>query len=124
MDLLHRRHLLALGALAPLAVSLAPALAAPLVVDLDAPGALARLRSEQPARYEKVTALLHDAERLPEQQVEGWVRTRYDADAVHLGSMLLVSYPPKRRLSFSLEKVSYVATIVVALPPAKIVPAR
>ena len=38
--------------------------------------------------------------------------------------MLLVSYPPKRRLSFSLEKVSYVATIVVALPPAVIVPAR
>ena len=120
MDLLNRRHVLALGALAPLA----PALAAPLVVDLDAPGALARLRSEQPARYEKVTALLRDAERLPEKQVEGWIRTRYDADAVQLGQMLLVSYPPKRRLSFSLEKVSYRATIVVALPPAQIVPAR
>jgi hypothetical protein len=120
----HRRRALVLAAtLAPLA-PIAPALATPLVVDLDAPGALERLRSEQPARYEKVTALLRDAERLPEQQVEGWVRTRYDADAVRLGHLLLVSYPPKRRLSFSLEKVSYVATITVALPPAKIVPAR
>jgi hypothetical protein len=88
MNLPNRRHVLALGALAPLA----PALAAPLVVDLDAPGALARLRSEQPARYEKVAALLRDAERLPETQVEGWIRTRYDADAVQLGQMLLVSY--------------------------------
>ena len=120
MDLLDRRHFLALGVLAPLA----PALAAPLVVDLDAPGALARLRSEQPGRYEKVAAILRDAERLPEAQVEGWIRTRHDADAVQLGSMLLVSYPPKRRLSFSLEKVAYVATIVVALPPARLVPAR
>jgi len=120
MDLLRRRHVIALGALAPLV----PALAAPLVVDLDSPGALARLRSEQPARYEKVMALLRDAERLPETQVEGWIRTRYDADAVRLGQMLLVSYPPKRRLSFSLEKTAYVATIVVALPPAAIIPAR
>jgi hypothetical protein len=120
----HRRRALVLAAtLAPLA-PIAPALATPLVVDLDAAGALERLRSEQPARYEKVTALLRDAERLPERQVEGWVRTRYDADAVRLGHLLLVSYPPKRRLSFSLEKVSYVATITVALPPAKIVPAR
>jgi hypothetical protein len=121
MKTVHRRRALVLAAaLAPIA----PALATPLVVDLDAPGALERLRSEQPARYEKVTALLRDAERLPEQQVEGWVRTRHDADAVRLGHLLLVSYPPKRRLSFSLEKVSYVATITVALPPAKIVPAR
>lgn len=120
MDLLDRRHFLALGALAPLA----PTLAAPLVVDLDAPGALARLRSEQPERYAKVAAVLRDAERLPETQVEGWLRTRHEAEAVHLGSMLLVSYPPKRRLSFSLEKVAYKATIVVALPPVRLVPAR
>ena len=121
MKTVHRRRALVVAAaLAPIA----PTLATPLVVDLDAPGALERLRSEQPARYEKVTALLRDAERLPEQQVEGWVRTRHDADAVRLGTMLLVSYPPKRRLSFSLEKVSYFATITVALPPAKIVPVR
>jgi hypothetical protein len=94
------------------------------VVDLDAPQALARLRRERPAHYEKVTALLRDAERMPEHQVEGWIRTRYDADAVKLGAMLLVSYPPKRRLSFALEDAAYRATIVVALPPAAIVPAR
>ena len=120
MDLVRRRRFVAFAALAPLA----PALAVPLVVDLDAPGALARLRSEQPARYEKVLALLRDAERLPEKQVEGWIRTRYAAESVQLGQMLLVSYPPKRRLSFSLEKTAYVATIVVALPKAEIVPAR
>ena len=50
-------------------------------------------------------ALLRDAERMPETQVEGLTAPADDADSVHLGRMLLVSYPPKRRLSFSLEKV-------------------
>jgi hypothetical protein len=122
MDPVRRRRFVVLAALAPLAP--VPALAAPLVVDLDVPGALARLKGDQPARYERVMALLRDAQRLPEKQVEGWIRTRYDADAVQLGQMLLVSYPPKRRLSFSLEKTAYVATIVVALPKPRIVPAR
>jgi hypothetical protein len=120
MEPIRRRTFVAAAALAPLA----SALAAPTVVDLDSPQAMARLRSERPAHFEKVTALLRDAERMPERQVEGWIRTRYDADAVRLGSMLLVSYPPKRRLSFSLDQVAYRATIVVALPPATIVPAR
>ena len=120
MNLLHRRAFVAATTL----VSLAPAFAATSTVDLDSPQALAQLRSERPAHYEKVIALLRDAERMPEKQVEGWIRTHYDADAVQLGSMLLVSYPPKRRLSFSLENVAYRATIVVALPPATIVPAR
>jgi hypothetical protein len=120
VNLIHRRAFLAATTLLPLA----PALAAAPAVDLDSPQALARLRSERPAHYEKVIALLRDAERMPEKQLEGWIRTRYDADAVQLGSMLLVSYPPKRRLSFSLENVAYRATIVVALPPATIVPAR
>jgi len=120
MELLGRRSFLASTALA----ALPPGFAAPLVVDLDSPGVLARMRAERPAQFSKVTALLRDAEQMPEKQVEGWVRTRYNADSVHLGQMLLVSYPPKRRLSFSLEQVAYVATIVVALPPAAIVPAR
>ena len=120
MDLRRRRALVAIAALAPLARSLA----VPAVVDLDSPQALVRLRAERPAHFEKVTALLRDAERMPEKQVEGWIRTRYAADSVQLGSMLLVSHPPKRRLSFSLDDVAYRATIVVALPPAAIVPAR
>ena len=119
MDRLRRRAFLAAAVL-----PLAQALAAPPVVDLDSPQALARLRSERPAHYEKVTALLRDAEQMPERQLEGWIRARYDAEAVQLGRMLLVSHPPKRRLSFSLEEVAYRATIVVALPPAGIVPAR
>lgn len=67
--------------------------------------------------------ILRDAERLPEQRVEGWIRTTYRADSVHLSQLLLVSYPPKRRLSFSLEGVSYNATVVMKLPPAMIAPA-
>ena len=93
------------------------------IVDLDAPGALARLQEERPAQYGTVASILRDAERLPEQRVEGWIRTTYHAESVRLGQLLLVSYPPKRRLSFSLQGVAYLATVVVQLPPATIAPA-
>ena len=94
MDLLRRRSLLAAAALVPLA----PALAAPAIVDLDSPGALARLRAERPEQFSKVMELLRDAERMPENKVEGWIRTRYDADSVHLGrhaaGLLSAQAPP------------------------------
>ena len=117
----YRLHPLFFAVAAPLVFS--SSFAAATTVDLDAPGALARLQEEQPAQYGTVASILRDAERLPEQRVEGWIRTTYHAESVHLGQILLVSYPPKRRLSFSLEGVSYHATVVVQLPPATIVPA-
>lgn len=89
----------------------APAFAA--VVDLDAPGSLARLQDEQPARHEKVIAILRDAARLPPLQAEAWIRTTYHADNVSLGRVLLVSHPPKRRLTFSIDDASYAATVTV-----------
>ena len=119
MKLLRRRCLVAAGALAPFVA----ALAAPAIVDLDVPAVREGLREQQPERYAKVMALLEDAQRMPDKQVEGWLRTRHNADSVQLG-LLLVSLPPKRRLSFSLDSVAYRATIVVALPPARVVPAR
>lgn len=117
----HRLHPLFFAVAGPLVFT--SSFAAATTVDLDAPGALARLEKERPAQYGRVANILRDAERLPEQRVEGWISTTYHADSVRLGQSLLVSYPPKRRLSFSLEGVSYRATVVVQLPPATIAPA-
>jgi hypothetical protein len=116
-------RLLNAAAAAALALTSAAGWARPAIVDLDAAGALAMLRQEQPEQYRKVIAILQDAQRLPQAQVAGRLRTNYQADSVHFDQMLLVSYPPKRRLTFSLDKVPYVATIVVRLAPARIVPA-
>ena len=117
----HRLHPLFFAVAGPLVFS--SSFAATTIVDLDSPGALAKLRTEQPAQYATVTNILRDAERLPEQRVEGWIRTAYPARSVRLDQLLLVSYPPKRHLSFSLEGVSYHATVVVNLPPATLTPA-
>jgi hypothetical protein len=115
----HRLHPLFFAAAGPLVFSTAFAAS---VVDLDSPAAVERLQKEHPSQYDTVIRILRDAERLPEQRVEGWIRATYPAESVHLGQLLLVSYPPKRRLSFSLAGVSYYATVVVRLSPPTVDP--
>jgi hypothetical protein len=105
-----------------LAIPLA-AVAAP-VVDLDETDALARLRVERPQHFDTVVRILDDARRLPENEVIGWLRTHHQIDDPAFGPTLLVSYPPRRRLSFALDAVQYRATVVVRLPDARAVPAR
>ncbi len=112
-----------LGAFAIAAVfTSASAIADSQVIDLDQPGSLQDLRQQRAADYQKVIRILQAAERLPSKQVEGWVRTAYGAESVHLSQLLLVSYPPKRHLAFSLGEVRYSATVAVSLFPPVLTP--
>jgi len=52
-----------------------------------------------------------------------WLRTHYQTESASFGPTLLVSYPPKRRLTFSLDTVRYHATVIVTVPQAVAVPA-
>lgn len=90
-----------------------PAFAAPPTIDLDRPSALQAVREHSPADYEKVVDILRDAARLPPGRAEGWLRTAYGAELVSLDRLLLVSYPAKRRLAFSLGGSAYAATVTV-----------
>jgi hypothetical protein len=114
------RHLLFLAAAAcpPACTSATPA-----IVNLDEPAALARLQNERPDHFNTVVRILDDAQRLPPQAVPGWLRASYHAEDPVFGPALLVSYPPKRRLSFALDAVRYQATITLEMRPTAI-PAR
>ena len=101
-----------------------PAGADPVVIDLDAAGALRRLEAARPDQYPIVRRILRDAERLPQPQVAGYLHTAYDASDVSLSSVLLVSLPPKRRLAFRLGDVSYAATVTVSATSFEAIPAR
>jgi hypothetical protein len=101
--------------------ALATSAGASSVVDLDDGAALARLASERPEHYARVVGILRDAQQLPEKEVLGWLRTSHRAEDAAFGPAMLTSYPPQRRLSFSLDTVQYRATVVVVTSKPQIV---
>ena len=81
-------------------------------VDLDTPGALARVQRDNPAHYRAITRILREAPERKPQTLAGWVRTAFDA---RMASALLVktSYPPRARLEFVLDDTGYRALVTL-----------
>lgn len=82
-------------------------------VDLNAPGALEKLRRVDPAHYAKVERILAEVQDLPSDSVPRWMRARFDAKQVDYGDFLLTSYPPQKRLAFSLDDTRYFGTVTL-----------
>ena len=86
-------------------------------IDLGQPGALQALERDNPAHFAKVSAILREVPRLDPPTVEGWMRTRFDAQEISYRYRLLrTSYPAKTDLSFVLDDSRYVALVVVDAP--------
>lgn len=75
-------------------------------VDLDTPGALARVQKDNPAHYRAIAAILREAPYRRPQTLSGWARTAFDAK---MASAMLIktSYPPRARLQFVLDNTEY-----------------
>jgi hypothetical protein len=112
-----RRRLAAFSLL--VAVAATGAGAAERIVDLSQPGALARLKQENPAHYAAVRGILEDVGRQPEARALSWIGIHYRAKDVRYSEILLTTDPPKRDLSFRLDDVVYQAR--VTLPPVEAV---
>jgi hypothetical protein len=90
------------------------AIADPMTVDLDKPGALDELKIAHPQRYQAVAAVLQASERLPCQSGEmETLKARFNLKDLECGVALLTSYPPQRHVHFALEGTSYTATVMV-----------
>ena len=76
-------------------------------VDLNWPGAMDRLKRDNPAHHKKVQAILASASTLPSPRAEQFVRATYDAKDVFFGPVVLTSDPPKVDLRFRLDDVVY-----------------
>lgn len=81
-------------------------------VDLDTPGALARLQQANPAHYRAISEILKEAPYRKPQALSGWVRTAFDAK---MASAMLIktSYPPRARLEFVLDDTEYRALVTL-----------
>jgi hypothetical protein len=105
-----------------LAIGQAPlALGQSRTVYLDQPGALDELARDNPRHYSLVTQIISEVQTQPESEVARWLRARFDSYDVGYGPLLLVTYPPKRRLSFSfkIDDTRYRSTITVAVTNSK-----
>jgi hypothetical protein len=92
-------------------------------VDLDAPGALAKVQRDNPAHFRAITRILQEAPQRKPQTIAGWVRTAFDA---RMASALLVktSYPPQARLEFVLDDTEYRALVTLRNVEPSVMPAR
>ena len=92
-------------------------------VDLDTPGALARVQRDHPAHFRAIRTILREAPEIKPQMLSGWVRTAFDA---RMASALLVktSYPPQARLEFVLDDTEYRALVTLRNVAPRFVPAR
>jgi hypothetical protein len=82
-------------------------------VNLDRPGALERLKGENPAHYERASGILLAATEMPCQVDEfpKIMRVKFKAKDANCGVMLRTSDPAQRRISFVLDNTQYVAVI-------------
>jgi hypothetical protein len=81
-------------------------------VDLDTPGALARVQQDNPAHFRAISEILREAPYRKPQALSGWVRTAFDAK---MASFMLIktSYPPRARLEFVLDDTEYRALVTL-----------
>lgn len=113
-----------LGLLLPaLLTCLAPASAASRYVDLDQPGAIERVRRDNPTHYHAIRRILDRAPELQPRAVTGWIRASYDPKAPP-ALLIKTSHPPRARLEFALDDTRYVALVTLGNAEPALMPAR
>lgn len=103
-------------------VQSAPAPTQSAAIDLNAPGALEVLRRTRPEDYRRIVAILAEITRHPQRDVPRWLQTNFDARDIVYQPLWLTSFPPKRRLSFSLEGQPYRAVLTITDQGARVFP--
>jgi hypothetical protein len=93
-------------------------------IDLDQPGALETLQRSNPTHHAKIQKILDRLPRQPDAKVPRWIQTNFDARDATYGPMVLTSFPPKRRVSFTLDGTRYEAIVTVTNWRGERVPAQ
>ena len=93
-------------------------------IDLNGPGVLGALQRSNPMHYEKVREILEGVLERPDPDVPRWIQATFNGRDVKYTPIVLTSYPPQRRLSFTLDTTRYKAVIVLTHVRGDIVPAK
>lgn len=93
------------------------------VVDLNAPGAFARLKASRPDDYARMMRIIAGVTRHPELDVARWISATFDAANVSYLPLWMTSLPPKRRLSLCLASTDYTVVLTITQDGARVSPA-
>lgn len=91
-------------------------------VRLYTPEDLANLRTTNPDHYARAARLISAANRLCQPEKPKLQNT--DGSDISCGVLLLTSNPPKRELSFVLDRTRYVALVTITADRAEFLPAK
>jgi hypothetical protein len=93
-------------------------------VDLDAPGAIDRVRATSPAHFDKIVKIIEGVTEQPDSAVPRWLRVSFDARDVGYAPVVMTSHPPKRRLSFALDNTRYEVVVVLTNATGVVTPLK
>jgi hypothetical protein len=93
-------------------------------VDLDAPGAMERVRAANPAHFDRIVRIIDGVTQQPDSAVPRWLRVNFGARDVGYRPIVMTSHPPKRRLSFALDDTRYETVIVLTNTTGAVIPAQ
>ena len=93
-------------------------------VDLDAPGAMERVRAANPIHLDKIVKIIEGVAQQPDSTVPRWLRVNFDARDVGYTPIVMTSHPPKRRLSFALDDTRYEVVVVLTKWGGAVTPAK
>ena len=116
------RTLALLLAAAPLSNVFADDVSRHRAIDLNAPGAIEELWATNPKHYKKIRRILVGLEQEQYRNVPEWIRTTVGARDVSYPPIWLVSFPPQRFLSFTLDRTHYSARVTLDFHGAEIYP--
>lgn len=86
---------------------------------LDTPADLANLRATNPSHYGRAQRIIAAAKALCRPGQPTLQSTELDSRHMKCGHLFLTSNPPKREISFTLDRTNYVALVTVTADPPK-----
>lgn len=93
---------------------LMPAWASAQAISLDRPGVLEAIQAENPDHHQRILGILEASREMPcHNDFLHRMVTEYDARGARCSRPLMTSLPAKRRLMFSLDGQTYVATVEI-----------
>lgn len=88
-------------------------------VQLNSAEDLAHLRTTNPDHYARAQRIIAAANELCRPGRPELLSTELDSRHVKCGHLFLTSNPPKRQISFTLDRTSYIALVTVTADPPK-----
>lgn len=97
---------------------------APRHVDLNAPGAMERIKAISPTHYAAIQGIVGELSRNPHATDPRRLQTSFHAKDVSYGMALLTSYPPKKNIAFTLGETRYEGRVTLDSGRVYFVPTR